>query len=132
MKKFIAIILAAFYLTSSTGVNVSLHYCMGELADWAVGHTAPDTCGNCGMEKSSEKKNDCCKDDHKFLKDNSAQKATESSVQFISMLGTAIVPVYAETPAVQIPSVTEEYPVSNGPPRSHTVAVYILNRTFLI
>ena len=132
MKKFIAVIIAALYLTSSTGVNVSLHYCMGELADWAVGHSESDTCGNCGMEKSSEKDNDCCKDDHKFFKDNSAQKATESSVQFLSMIETAIVPPYAELPAVQLPSVTEEYPVSNGPPRSHTVAVYLFNRTFLI
>jgi hypothetical protein len=47
-------------------------------------------------------------------------------------MGTAILPGYTELPSIKISSLTEENPISHAPPRSNGVAVYILNRTFLI
>ena len=67
MKKFVTAILAVLYLGTSTGATVHMHYCMGKLADWGLGHNKSKTCGNCGMEKSEEKDNGCCKDEHKFV-----------------------------------------------------------------
>ena len=132
MKKFVAGILAIFYLSTSTGASVYMHYCMGELADWGLGKNKSKTCGECGMEKSDEKDNGCCKDEHKFVKNTTDQKVVESSFQLTGLMGTAILPGYTELPAIKISSLTEKNPVSNAPPRSSSIAVYILNRTFLI
>lgn len=132
MKRFAAAILAIFYLSTSTGANIHMHYCMGELADWGLGHNKSKTCGNCGMEKSDSKDNGCCKDEHKFVKNTTDQKIVESSIQLTGILGVAIVPDYSELPTIKISSLTEENPLNHAPPRSSGIAVYILNRTFLI
>ncbi|MGN6438546.1 MAG: HYC_CC_PP family protein [Agriterribacter sp.] len=133
MKRLVATILAVLYLGSSTGATVHMHYCMNKLADWGLNHgEQKETCGNCGMEKSSKEDNGCCKDEHKFIKNDFDQKATQSSLQLIQVLATAPLTSYDAAPAMQLASVTEENPLSNAPPRSHKVAVYISKRTFLI
>ena len=133
MKKFIAAILAVLFLASSTGATVHMHYCMGKLADWSLTSENNSSCGKCGMEKSSEKENDgCCKDEQKFVKNTADQKIAETSFQFKTFLSEAVVQSYPELPALQITSVTEEYPFSHAPPRTQGVAAYILNQTFLI
>ena len=132
MKKFIAAILAVLYLGTSTGATVHMHYCMGKLADWGLGHNKSKTCGNCGMEKSEEKDNGCCKDEHKFVKNDNGQKTTESFVSKFS-LQVIDLPVECFTSSeILVSSVTEKHPVSHAPPRSSGVAVYIRNCTFLI
>ena len=132
MKKFIAVILALLYLGASTGATIHMHYCMGKLADWGLGHTNSETCGSCGMEKSSEKDNGCCKDEQKFIKNTADQKIVESSLLLMNVISAAVIPGYTELPALQITSITEEHPFSHAPPRTHGVAVYILNQAFLI
>lgn len=132
MKKFVTGILAVLYLSSSTGAAVSMHYCMGKLADWGLGHTESKVCSGCGMAKKSGRNDGCCKDEHQFVKNNTDQKTVESSFQLIEVMGTALLPAYAELPSLQIISATEKYPVSNAPPPGSSIAIYILNRTFLI
>ena len=132
MKKFIVAILAVLYLGTSTGATVHMHYCMGKLADWGLGHNKSKTCGNCGMEKSEEKDNGCCKDEHKFVKNDNDQKTTESFVTNFA-LQVIVIPVECFTSSeILVSSVTEKHPVSHAPPRSSGVAVYIRNCTFLI
>ena len=131
MRKFVLSILSVFYLMSATGITIQLHYCMGQLADWDLGRKESKACGSCGMEKAAPDKNDCCKDEHKFVKNNTDQKTVESAFQLMEVMGTLLLPVHPELPSVRVTSLTEENPVCNAPPRS-SVAVYILNRTFLI
>jgi hypothetical protein len=132
MKKVITAILAVLYLVTSTGATVHMHYCMGKLADWGLGHNKSKTCAECGMKKSDEKDNGCCKDEHKFVKNDSDQKIAESGFQVMQFTSVALQVSFFETPENNIPSVTEENPISHAPPRSIGVAVYILNSTFLI
>jgi hypothetical protein len=105
---------------------------MGKLADWGLGHNNSETCGNCGMEKSQEKDNDCCKDEYKFIKNDGDQKKAEAGFQIIQMLASALPVSHIEISSARFPSVTEENPISHAPLRSRGVGVYILNRTFLI
>ncbi len=132
MKKFITVILAVLYLSTSMGATVHMHYCMGKLADWGLGHNKSKTCGECGMEKKNALDDGCCKDEHKVIKNDSDQKLTESSFQLMEVMASALLPVYTHLRPVQISSVTEENPLSNAPPRCSSVAVYILKSTFLI
>lgn len=132
MKKFIVAILALLYIGTSTGATIHMHYCMDKLADWGIGKNDSKTCGKCGMEKSNEKNNGCCKDEHKFIKSVTDQKTVERDFQFIQLIAVALPLSFFEIPENNIPSVTEVNPISHAPPRSSAVAVYILNRTFLI
>ncbi len=132
MKKFITAILAVLYLGTSTGATIHMHYCMGKLADWGLGHNNSKTCGKCGMEKADKKDNGCCKDEHKFLKDDSAQKVNESNLQLMQLMATALPSSYIQLPELALPLLTEESPNSNAPPRTQAVPVYIRNCVFRI
>jgi len=132
MKKFITAILAILYLGTSSGATIHMHYCMGKLADWGLGHNKSKTCGECGMEKSDEKDNGCCKDEHKFVKNDTDQKIAEAGFQMMQLISAALPVSFFEIHGNNISSLTEENPISHAPPRSGGVAVYIRNCTFLI
>lgn len=132
MKKFIAAILAIIYLGTSSGATVEMHFCMGKLADWSLGHNKSETCSKCGMEKSDEMDNGCCKDERKFIKNISDQKTVETGFQLLQLIAAALPLAFVELFPVGFPAITEENPVSHAPPRSDGVAVYIRNCIFLI
>jgi len=132
MKKFTAAILAVLYMGTSTGATLHMHYCMGKLADWGIGHSNSKTCSKCGMEKSSEKDNGCCRDELKFIKNDTDQKTAQAGVQLIQLFAAAMPVSFVEVHTIDSPSVTEETPVSHAPPRSSGVAVHVRNCVFLI
>lgn len=132
MKKFAAVILALLYLSSSTGAMVHMHYCMGKLADWGLGQNKSQTCGSCGMKTSEAKDKGCCKDEHKFVKNNADQKTAEAGIQLIQLIAVDLPPSFFEVTTQDIATVTEKYPISHAPPRNGGVAVYIRNCVFLI
>ena len=132
MKKILTVIIALLYLGSSTGANLHMHYCMGKLADWGFWNNKTETCGECGMENGEEKDNGCCKDENKFIKTDGDQKIVEAGFQMMQLASVAIPVSFFQIPDNNISTVTEENPISHAPPRSIDVAVYILNRTFLI
>lgn len=132
MKKFIVAILTILYVGSITGAPVQLHYCMGKIADWSLGHSKEsEPCGNCGMEKSTSTENGCCKDEHKFIKGSIDQKLVEG-IQLMLVAAVPVNPFYAALPAPATRNLVEILPQSNAPPRSCKVDIYILDRTFLI
>ena len=132
MKKPLVTIFAFFYLIISSGFTVHMHYCMGKLADWDLGHHMSKTCPKCGMKKSEEKDNGCCKDEHKFIKNNTDQKNGEAGFQLIPLIAAAFPVSFVDILSVNFPSETEDNPISHAPPRSSGVAVYIRNCVFLI
>ena len=70
MKKFALAILAFFYLSTSAGTTLHLHYCMDQLVDWNLGSNEKpeDTCSNCGMPKTEATNNGFCREEHKHIK----------------------------------------------------------------
>lgn len=132
MKRFAAAILAVLYISTSAGATVHMHYCMGKLAEWGLGQKESKTCGNCGMKTGEAKEKGCCKDEHKFFKNDTDQKAAEAGLQLLQLLATDLPIAFIENSSFNFTSISENYPVSNAPPRSNGVAVYILNSTFLI
>ncbi|MEI2823759.1 MAG: hypothetical protein V9F02_10075 [Chitinophagaceae bacterium] len=132
MKRFAAAILAVLYISTSTGATVHMHYCMGKLADWDFRQKESKTCGDCGMKTSDAKEKGCCKDEHKFIKSDTDQKAADMGLQLLQLLATDLPTGFIESPSFNFTSISEEYPISNAPPRSNGVAVYIRNCVFLI
>lgn len=115
MKKFLVSILAVFYLGTSLGATVNLHYCMGRLVNWDFSHNEKRTCDKCGMKKV--KRTGCCEDKYKVLQVEKDQKA-ESTYHPGAPVAIAVTTIF---PSFSVPvpaSLTEAWPVSNSPPRS--------------
>jgi len=132
VKKFFLAILAFVYISTSIGATVHVHYCMGKLAEWGVGHKESSSCDKCGMVQSIKKTNGCCKDENKFIKNNADQKGAEAAFQTFQSVAITLPVAFIELPAVTIFSVTERNPSSHAPPRNSGVAVYIRNCVFRI
>ena len=126
MKKILVSILAVFYLTSSVGATVHLHYCMDELINWSLLNSDGNKCEKCGMDKDGG----CCKDENKFVKNNVDQKVAEAALQLIQTATVATPVALIYPPEHYFPSLIQEYPESNAPPRSKGVGIYILNSVF--
>ena len=132
MKKIITAILAVFYLTTSVGAVVHLHYCMGKVVNWGLWNTTNKKCSKCGMEKShTNLKGGCCKDEQKQLKTEKDQKLAETVFNLIHVISATPQVAEIELPVINISSVTEINPISHAPPRSQ-VAIHIRNCVFLV
>ncbi len=79
MKKVTVAILAIIYLTVSSGVAMSIHYCMGKVASVDLVHTS-DKCGKCGMKTSGG----CCKDEFKIVKLSDSHKLISNDIKIYS------------------------------------------------
>lgn len=132
MKKFIVSIIAVLYLFASTGAAVNVHYCMGKMADWSLGHKNSKACGYCGMKNSVKKNNGCCTDEHKFIKNEDDQKAGSSFQLNLKQIAAELPLSYFSYDTEFTGSITEDHPISNSPPRSGNVPLYLFKRTFLI
>jgi hypothetical protein len=129
VKKFITAILAFLYICTSTGATLQMHYCMGKLADWSIGHRDTSTCEKCGMKKGDK---GCCKDEHKFFKDNTDQQPVKAGLQMLQSLATALPPLPVAFQPNYFPPALVENSMSHAPPPGVAVAVYIRNCVFLI
>jgi len=127
MKKILVSIFAAFYLASSVGATVHLHYCMDKFINWSL-LKGGDKCSRCGMEKDGG----CCKDENKFVKNNIDQKVAESSFQLIQMAAVTTPAVFIYTSEYHFSSIIQENHLSHAPPRNNGVGIYILNSVFRI
>jgi hypothetical protein len=79
MKKITVAILAIIYLTVSSGVAMTIHYCMGKVASVDLMHPA-DKCGKCGMKTTGG----CCKDEFKIVKLNDSHKLISNDINIFS------------------------------------------------
>ena len=126
MKKVLATILAFTYLALASGVVVSVHFCMGEVAGVAIGHTDADTCGSCGMDNDG-----CCHDDVSVVKVQDSHSMVSAQVDFVkaeSLLQQAG-PHFRE-PSLLSAAVAR--PVAHGPPDIATPPLHLLHCVFRI
>jgi hypothetical protein len=132
MKKLLVAILSFLYISTSSGATLQMHYCMGKLVDWSIGHgDEKNACDNCGMEKDGEGKNDCCKDEQKQLKIEKDQKTT-ATFELTLSLAVALPVSYLPLALNKLASVTEDYPLNNAPPSAADYPDYIRNCSFRI
>lgn len=130
MKKFLATILAVFYLASTTGATIHMHYCMDKLVELNLSPSEKDECGTCGMEKSMQNDNGCCKDERKQVKLENDHYKSAVVFQAIQFTSVALPLHFNEFSPVTFSSVTEERPKSHAPPRSCGLALYKRNCVF--
>jgi hypothetical protein len=130
LKRFVLAILSVFYLSSSIGATIHLHYCMDKLVALGLNKSDEKECSNCGMTKAG--KDGCCKDDHKHVKIESDQKATESSIFSFDYFSHVTIIPFSEF-QIASPKVSSfRLPYSNGPPKHRPTSLYLVNRVFRI
>lgn len=127
MKKIIVSILASIYLCSMAGITVHLHYCMGEVINWGLRDTDGGKCDKCGMEKDGK----CCKDEQKFLKNNTDQKIAEP-VMPVSLAATFASPAFLNTSEYYFSGLIENLSVNPDPPLKSGFEILLLNCVFRI
>ena len=139
MKKFIVAILAILYLNTSIGATIHLHYCMDKLVAWDLGNKEDNiVCPYCGMAKTattdqhcgSDSKG-CCKDEQKHVKIEKDQKATENNFDFSKVLFQPITISYSDN-NVNYNATYLEYPISNSPPGTRNIPLFVRNCVFRI
>ena len=128
MKKILVSIFAVFYLASSVGATVHLHYCMDKLINWSLLNGDGDKCHKCGMEKNGG----CCKDEQKFVKNTIDQNIAQSAVQFMQGLSTGALSAVIDTSENYFSFLIKSYPICHAPPLISAGEIYILNCVFRI
>ncbi|MGE5107184.1 MAG: HYC_CC_PP family protein [Sphingobacteriales bacterium] len=81
MKKFFVAILAFIYLVTTSGVVVTIHYCMGKLSSAEYGAAKTSKCDKCGMQESQKKKG-CCHTENKIYKLDDSHNYVKSLIDF--------------------------------------------------
>lgn len=128
MKKALIILLLIIYGSATMGTTIHMHYCMNKYVGGSLWHGKEDNkCGKCGMK---EKKDGCCKDEHKQAKlTTDHQKAATQFVELteVPAFVTSLIDI-----VVSVSSVSINHPIPNGPPKTLRGRLYILNCVFLI
>jgi hypothetical protein len=126
MKRVLATILAFTYLALTSGVVVSVHYCMGEVAGVAIGHTNADACGTCGMDNDG-----CCHDDVSVVKVQDSHAIASAHVDLLKAESLAL----QADQSFHVPATLSAAcarPVAHGPPDAATTPLHILHCVFRI
>lgn len=132
MKNFFVSILTVFYLAGSAAPTFHFHYCMGKLVEWGLGHRKSETCSKCGMDKSEESSNDCCKDKLKQIRIEQEQKKTETidATRWITTINAIPVTIF-DSIFCSAFLIAREHNFLHGPPGIGT-NIYIFNCVFRI
>lgn len=129
MKKFFITLLMLLYLIPAIGVNVSAHYCGGELASVSHNFSEKKKC----MCNPKKMKKGCCEDKQQTFKIDDTQQKAELLSQKCN--GSFYFPV--AIPAIfQIPTVFKSIDRVNyasfHPPNLFKRSIYLLNSVFRI
>jgi hypothetical protein len=133
MKKAFVLIIGLLYLSASMGMTVHLHYCMNELVDVKLWYHEEKTCGKCGMLKTGDDDGGCCKDEHKKIKTDEAQKGVSlfSPLKFVCD-ATPPLPVQEYSTSLTTSREHIHVPLIHGPPGNFNIPLFIRNRVFRI
>lgn len=126
MKKVLIATLAIIYLTVSSGVSMTIHYCMGKVSSVEL-LTHTEKCGKCGMKTNSG----CCKDEVKVFKIDDSHKLITNDIKIftpVSIVNNSTIffePIFLNTP------ITSDFK-NHSPPISQGISLCILNSVFRI
>ncbi|PYF74957.1 HYC_CC_PP family protein [Pedobacter nutrimenti] len=131
MKRTLLTILAIFYLGTSSGMTVHFHYCMGKLVEWSLSQPDQSICGFCKTPKKTSGKS-CCKDDYKQAKIDKAQKTAASVYQFKQIACLDLNTNLRNAEYVALPIQTGKAALSNAPPLTGDIPIFIRNCNYRI
>lgn len=130
VKKITILILALLYITTSSGITVFKHYCMGQLISSSISHSNDVYCANCGMKEVESK--GCCNDEQQFTKIDNGQKKATPPFQIALFTSSDLTNVFFELPPCYFPSIVETRLLSNALLKDKNLPIFVLNCVFRI
>ena len=130
MKRLLTSIIALIYFTVSSGMVMSVHYCMGKISDIQVNQVPEERC-ICGMSKKETSSKGCCKTEFTMVKLADTHKASSASYD----IQTPVVLVSRSLSQLEAPlyyTNTKVYSDIHGPPLLSEQDTYLLNCVFRI
>ncbi len=127
MKKFFALLLSVIYMTTSSGVVLNVHYCMGKMTSASVENFTGNLC-KCGMKTSPK---GCCHNEVKVVKLTNLHK--QSVVTSFVFTHSTLFPV-----RLSLIDISKTYPsdmnvaIANKPPDLASNHLYLSNCVFRI
>ena len=103
MKKIFALFFALFYLISTTGFGVTVHYCGGEIESVNINAKPKSCCCDDKLVKAPAHKS-CCKEQVKYIK--TANHASTSNVAKVQPVKEIAVP-YQTAPSTLLSIVAD-------------------------
>ena len=130
MKKFLVAILAFVYLVTTSGVVVTIHYCMGKLSSAEYGVAKISKCDKCGM-KETQKKKGCCHTESKIFKVDDSHNYIKSNLDFSKIaIATPVEFISLTQPFQGVEKILAlQY---HSPPGNRCTSVYLYNCVFKI
>ncbi|HEV8079370.1 MAG TPA: hypothetical protein VGP43_01560 [Chitinophagaceae bacterium] len=126
MKKFLVTILAIVYLGVSSGVAMTIHYCMGKVSSVEL-LTHNDKCSKCGMKAGTG----CCKDDFKIFKLNDAHKLISNDINIFTPVAIIDNSKSIFDSNVFLTQITSDFN-NHSPPVSQGISLNVLYSVFRI
>jgi hypothetical protein len=131
MKKLTIILLMLVYGLSSSGMSITIHYCMNDMVGWELlGKVSYTACGTCGMKTEGHK--GCCHDEKKIIKSEKGQRKLEALINFIKSPVSLIDNNYSVYTQDYSPSTIKELPLSHTLPYKLKVPIFIYYCVFRI
>lgn len=130
MKRILTSIIALVYFVISSGLVMSIHYCMGKISSVDLSHNSTETCV-CGMSLKETSSKGCCKTEVKMMKLEDNHKATYAfyDVQTPVILLPKSISLFEQIDEVTSAKV---YADINGPPLLSEQDAYLFNCVFRI
>lgn len=138
MKKVLAGIFAIFYLSTSMGATIHLHYCMGRLVAWGLLDNNNKDCVSCGMPKQPSEDGcmvamkGCCHDEQKQIKTDKDQKLDQGSLGFAKTIPSVAIISYNTWTDPFVLSPVRALPLIKGPPLISDIPTFLRNCNFRI
>lgn len=130
MKRLLISLIALIYFTVSSGMVMSVHYCMGKISDVQVNQVPEERC-ICGMSKKETSSKGCCKTEFKMVKLDDIHKA--SSASYDIQIPVALVPRSLSLLEVSSSYSNDKVYIDiHGPPLLSEQDTYLLNCVFRI
>lgn len=130
MKRLLATIIALIYFTVSSGMVMSVHYCMGKVSDIQVNQVPDERC-ICGMSTKETSSKGCCKTEFTMVKLADTHKA--SSVSYDIQIPVVLVSrSLSQLEAPLYNTSIKTYTDIHGPPLLSEQDTYLLNCVFRI
>ena len=127
MKKLLIAILAIVYLGVSSGVAMTIHYCMGKVSSIDLLHQN-DKCGKCGMKTGS---GGCCKDEFKIFKLKDSHKLITNEINILLPVAFIDNPGYIFSSGLYASAASSDHN-NHSPPVSQGISLCILNCVFRV
>ncbi len=130
MKRILISLMALIYFTVSSGMVMSVHYCMGKISDIQVNQVPEERC-ICGMSKKETSSKGCCKTEFKMVKLEDTHKASFASYD----IQTPVALVSRSMSLLEAPlyyANDKVYADIHGPPLISQQDTYLLNCVFRI